>query len=271
MPAAIPDYPGLLSLRGRGFVVLGAGQGIGEQACHALAQAGASVLCVDVDGNRAEAVARAVDGHACAADATERADMERVFDEARRTLGPVRGVVDIIGVARIKSLADVSDADWRWQFDMVLRHAMLTLQIGAEAVAEAGGGPISLVGSFAGRRAIQGQVGYGTAKAALHHLVRTTATELGPRKVRVNAVAPGFVRTPRLEQNLDARQWALIEGAIPLRKAAQPSEIAAALLFLSSDLASHVTGAILATDGGIANAAALPDLGWTTPPSSAGA
>jgi NAD(P)-dependent dehydrogenase (short-subunit alcohol dehydrogenase family) len=260
--ADAPDYLSLLSLKGRGFVVLGAGQGIGEQSAHALAQAGAKVFCVDSDGGRAHAIARAVNGHACVADVTKRDDMARIFKEARGALGAVQGVVDIVGVARLKVLADFSDEDWDWQFGIILRHAFLTVQYGAAAVAEAGGGSLTFVGSLAGTRSVRKQVAYGTAKAALHHLVRGAAQELAAQHIRVNAIAPGFIRTPRLEQMLSSQQWREIEGHIPLGRAARPYEIAGPILFLASDLSSHITGQIVAVDGGLNNAAALPDIKW---------
>jgi NAD(P)-dependent dehydrogenase (short-subunit alcohol dehydrogenase family) len=267
MTDAIPRYLKLLDLAGRGFVVLGAGQGIGEQAAHALAQAGATVMCVDNDAERAHRIARDVAGHAVCADVNSRPDMERIFREARHHLGAVTGIVDIVGIARIKPLSAFDDAGWSEQFDQVLRHAFLALQIGAAAVKEAGGGTITFVGSMAGQRAVRDQVAYGTAKAALHHLVRTTAAELAGDRIRVNAVAPGFIRTPRLEQILAPDQWQLIEQTIPLGRAAQPWEIAAPLLFLASELSSHVTGQVLAVDGGVANQAALPILKFSPPPS----
>jgi len=268
VPGAAVQYLKLLDLKGRGFVVLGAGQGIGEQAAHALSQAGATVLCVDSDAGRAANVARDVAGHACQADVTARTEMERVFREARAHLGAVTGIVDIVGIARIKPLDAFDDVAWSEQFDQVLRHAFLTLQIGAAALKEAGGGTITFVGSMAGLRAVRDQVAYGTAKAALHHLVRTTASELAPDRIRVNAVAPGFIRTPRLEQLLAPDQWQLVERAIPLGRAAQTYEIAAPLLFLASELSSHITGQVLAVDGGVANQAALPVLKFAPPASS---
>lgn len=260
--AQAPDYLSLLNLKGRGFVVLGAGQGIGEQSVHALAQAGAKVFCVDNDDGRAKAIARTVNGHACVADATKREDVARIFNEAKAALGAVRGVVDIIGVARLKALSDFSDDEWDWQFGIVLRHAFLTLQYGAAAISEAGGGTMTFVGSLAGMLSVRKQVAYGTAKAALHHLVRGAAQELASRHVRVNAIAPGFIRTPRLEQMLSAEQWREIEGHIPIGKAAKPFQIAGPILFLSSELSNHITGQILSVDGGLNNAAALPEIKW---------
>jgi NAD(P)-dependent dehydrogenase (short-subunit alcohol dehydrogenase family) len=136
----VPDYLSLLRLDGRGFVVLGAGQGIGAQTVHALTQAGARVLCVDQDKKLARDIADQAGGIACTADATSRSDMERVFGHARHEFGRVHGIVDIIGVAGIKPLAAVDDASWARQFDIVVRHAYLAIQIGGEAMKKEGGG-----------------------------------------------------------------------------------------------------------------------------------
>jgi NAD(P)-dependent dehydrogenase (short-subunit alcohol dehydrogenase family) len=258
----IPDYPGLCRLANRNFVVLGAGQGIGEQSAHALSQAGARVLCVDRESKRADAIAQAVSGHASVADVTTRDGLAKVFADARAAFGAVHGVVDIVGMARIKELAQFTDDDWDWQFGIVLRHAFLTLQYGAAAIAEAGGGAMVFVGSMAGNRVVPNQAIYGSAKAALHHLVRCAANEHAGKRVRVNAVAPGFIRTPRLEEILSPEQWRTVESRIPLQHAASPAQIAATILFLASDLSSHVTGQVLAVDGGLGNAAAVPDLAW---------
>jgi NAD(P)-dependent dehydrogenase (short-subunit alcohol dehydrogenase family) len=258
-----PDYLSLLKLDGRSFVVLGAGQGIGAEACRALTQAGASVLCVDSNAERAAAIAREVGGHAFVADVTVRADMQRLFEEARQIAGSLHGIVDIVGAATTRSLSGFDDADWERQYAIVLRHVFLTLQYGAEAVAQSGGSSITFVGSIAGTASIPGQAAYGSAKAALHQLVRTMSHELAPKNIRVNAVAPGIVRTPRLMERLSADQWRRIEERIPMQRAAQPSEIASALLFLASDMASHVTGHILAADGGLAAVTPLPPVGGT--------
>ncbi|WP_322044447.1 SDR family oxidoreductase [Paraburkholderia sp. J67] len=258
----IPDYLSLLRLDGRAIIVLGAGQGMGEQTVHALAQAGARVLCVDKDAQLAQRVASAVGGIACAADATSRADMQRVFDTAREQFGRVHGVVDIIGVAGIKPLAAVDDASWSQQFDIVLRHAWLAIQIGGEMMKADGGGTFAFVGSLAGDRAVPNEVAYATAKAALHHLVRCAGAEYARHHVRINAVSPGFVRTPRLVQRLSDANWSAIDEAIPLGRAATPAEIAGHLLYLSSDLSAHMAGEIINVDGGIGVLAAVPELNF---------
>lgn len=266
--SATPDYLSLLRLDGRGFVVLGAGQGIGEQAVLALAQAGARVLCVDRDEALAARIAAKVGGVPCAAEITERADMERVFRTARSAFGRVHGAVDIVGVAGIRSLAATDDALWAQQFDIVLRHAYLAIQVGGEMMAADGGGAMTFVGSMSGNLAVANQVAYGVSKAALHHLVRSAAAEYGPRQVRINGVAPGYVRTPRLNLRLDEKAWSAIANVIPLGRAASPAEIAGPLLFLSSDLSAHVTGAVLPVDGGAGVKATLPDVTFGPAPIS---
>jgi NAD(P)-dependent dehydrogenase (short-subunit alcohol dehydrogenase family) len=256
----VPDYSALIRLNRRVFVVLGAGNGIGRQVSHALAQCGARVACVDRDPDLADYVAKEVGGRALSGDITKRADVERVFAQAGEALGPVTGAVDIVGMPHLGPLANLSDALWASQFDLVVNHAFLAMQIGGKAIADAGGGSMVFVASMAGQVSLPGQSAYGAAKAALIHLVANMAKELGPAHVRINAVAPGFVRTPRLNSMLSEDQWRQIAAIIPLGGAAAPSEIAAPILFLASDLASHVTGQTLTIDGGIVGSVQLPKL-----------
>lgn len=259
--AAVPDYIRSLRLDGRGFVVLGAGDGMGRQTCHALAQAGAQVLCVDRDSVLANSVAGEVGGIAAVADVTSRGEIERIFQVAEERFGAeLRGIVDIVGIAHIGALADMDDEAWSRQLDVVLRHAYLTIQTGGRALAARGGGSIVFVGSISGLVSVPSQVAYGSAKAALHHLVRCSAHELGPQGVRINAVAPGFVRTPRLLARLSESFWQSVADVNPMRRVAVPADIARAILFLSSDLAAYVTANILTLDGGMSHVAALPEI-----------
>lgn len=257
-----PDYLRSLRLDGRVFVVLGSGQGIGRQATLALAQAGATVVCVDRDSELAKTVADEVGGVPLTADITVRADVERVFREARMSAGPVRGLVDIVGRPHLGPLANLDDDRWRSQFALVVDHAFLAMQIGGREIAAAGGGAMVFVGSISGVTRVPWQSAYGAAKAALHHLVVCMAGELAAAGVRVNAIAPGFVRTPRLGASLDDRQWAQVADLIPRGAPGSPSEIAGPILFLASDLASYVTGQVLCADGGLSGTTAMPGL-WS--------
>lgn len=247
----VPDYPGLLRLDGRRALVLGAGQGIGRQVSHALAEVGAQLACVDLEPTRADAVAAEVGGLAIAADMTTREGAQGAVDAAVGALGGLDIVVDIIGMASYAELLALTDEEWDWHFDVVLRHAFLAAQLGGRVLAANGGGAIAFVASASGITSAPRHGAYGAAKAGLMSLVRTAAVELGPRGVRVNAVAPGVVWTPRVSAFLGEEGRKRNEANAPLRRIAQPADIAAALLFLVSDLAAFVTGQTLVVDGGV--------------------
>ncbi|WP_021593749.1 SDR family NAD(P)-dependent oxidoreductase [Actinomadura welshii] len=256
-PDIVPDYTSLLRLDGRIVVVLGAGAGMGRQSAHALAQLGGRVACVDRDEELARQVASEIGGTPITADVTDRGEMERVFERAG-TLGPVTGLVDVVGIATIKPVRDFSDADWDRQFDLTVRHAFLAVQVGGRAIAEAGGGSMVFVGSTSGHTHAHGQAVYGAAKAALHRLVSSAAHEYGPQQVRANVLAPGFTRTPRLNRLLTESQWEEVGAGIPRGRAGTPAEIAAAVLFLISDLSSYVNGQVVTADGGMTGAIKVP-------------
>src|SRR5581483_485265 len=174
-----------------------------------------------------------------------------LFDEARDVLGGLDGVVDIIGMARYQLLVDLDDEEWDWNFDIVLRHAFLAAQIGGRALAESGGGTMVFVASVSGITSAPRHAPYGAAKAGLMSLVRTAACELGPKGIRVNAVAPGVVWTPRVSVYLGEEGRERNNANTPLRRIAEPSDIASGILFLTSDLSGFITGQTLVIDGGV--------------------
>src|SRR5919108_4795047 len=249
--APVPAYPELLRLDGRGFVVVGAGQGIGRQTCHALHNVGARVFCIDNQEQLAKEIAEEVDGIGWVADARERASVEGAVAEARRQLGRIHGMADIVGMARYADILSTTDDDWDWTFGMVLRHAFLFSQAVGRAMAEDGGGAMTFVASVSGITSAPTHAAYGAAKAGLMSWVRTLAVELGPQNIRANAVAPGFVWTPRISQLIDEQGKRRSEENVPIGRVALPQDIASAILFLSSDLASYVNGVTLIVDGGV--------------------
>src|SRR4051794_24678861 len=206
----------------------------------------------------AEAVAAEVDGEPLVADVLRRDELERALAQGR-----VSGLVDIVGMPVLGPLAELDDDDWQTQFDLVLRHAFLAMQIGGRVMAAAGGGTMVFVGSISGLAHVPGQAAYGTAKAALHQLVASMGRELAPVGVRVNAVAPGFTQTPRLLTILSSEQWSQVSSIIPRGAPGSSAEIAAPILFLAPDLSSYVTGQVLAVDGGMTGQVIVPPL-WPT-------
>jgi NAD(P)-dependent dehydrogenase (short-subunit alcohol dehydrogenase family) len=247
----VPQYRDLVRLDGRGFIVVGAGQGIGRQTSHALRQAGANLFLIDNQEDLAKEIADEVGGTPWVADARDRGEVEGAVAEAHRAMKRIDGLVDIVGMARWAEVLDVTDEDFDWTFGMVLRHAFLFSQAAGKTMVEGGGGVMTFVASVSGLRGAPKHAPYGAAKAGLMSWVRTLALELGPKGVRANAVAPGFVWTPRIAKTLGDEGKKRSEKNVPLGRVALPADIAAAILFLSSDLASYVNGVTLVVDGGI--------------------
>lgn len=249
----VPDYGSMIRLDGEVHVVLGAGQGIGYQTTHALAANGATVVCVDREQDRADTVAAEVGGVAWVGEITDRDSVAGLFDFVGSSQGRLDGVVDIVGLARYKALVDLTDDDWGFHHDIVLKHAYLALQHAARYWQRTGtGGAVTFVASVAGLSSSPNLAAYGAMKAALMSLMRSAAVELGPDGIRVNAVAPGTVRTPRAQAN-DKWTPELLAANVaktPTRRLSYPSDIASAILFLQSPLSVQVTGQAITVDGG---------------------
>lgn len=247
----VPDFLSRLRLDGKNVVLVGAGAGIGRLTAHALSQAGARVLCVDLEKDLAEEIAEEVGGIAWSGDATDREEVERLLRDAKAELGKIDSVVDIIGMSRYGPMIDSDDDDWDWHVRIVLRHAQLLTRLFGREMAEDGGGTFAFVASVSGITAAPMHAAYGAAKAGLMSLVRSAAEELGPYGVRTNAVAPGVVWTPRVSAYLGEAGREKNAANAPLRRVAQTSDIAGPLLFLVSDLSAYVNGQTLVVDGGV--------------------
>jgi len=258
MTTQVIDYAQLLSLRGRAFVVLGTGSGIGGEVCRALTQVGAQVLCVDLSLEVATKTAEIVGGSAMAADITKRSDMTKVFDKAQELFGSAfYGVVDVVGVPVAGLLSEVDDDTYDRQFNLVLRHAWLTISIAGPRLARNGGGSLIFIGSLGAHQYSPKVALYCTAKAALAGLVKMSATEFGPAGVRINVVEPGRIKNSGVHRPSE-EAWPKIAAAIPLRRPGEPYEVAGAVLFMASDLSRFVTGATLLVDGGVHNLSPMP-------------
>ena len=244
-----------LGLAGRAVAVIGAGQGIGRATSLEFARAGARVALVDELYERAGAVERELRALTPTRSRSwptspTRAQAERAIEQAQARLGPLAAVVNIVGGASWMPLSEMDDAIWERDFRVNLKHHWYVARAAAARWRdEATPGSVVAIASVSGTSFGAPRHGaYGAAKAGLLSLVRTMAEEWWPR-VRVNAVVPGAVRTPRIEA-----MWT--SGQIPrpaetvVDRMAEPDDIAAAAVFLSSALARRITGQTLVVDGG---------------------
>lgn len=239
-------------------LVVGGGQGMGEATALRLAEAGCDVALVDIDLARAERVAEAIRATgrrsiAIAADVLDETTAPETVRRVEEELGPLEVMATIVGQAAIASVLEITPEIWDRDHSRNLRYFLFYAQAAAKAMVRSGrGGAITAVGSVTGMQSAPSHAAYGAAKAGMINLVRSMAVELAPHDIRVNVVAPGTIRTPRIEAGPDFAAWdALIQGSlIPARRLGETKDVADAILFLSSDMARYVTGATLAVDGG---------------------
>jgi len=245
-----------LGLEQKRILIAGAGRGIGEACARLFAAAGARLACLDVDRERGAAIVDALrrsgtEAIALDCDVRSAAAVKDAAEQTVRAFGGIDVCVDVIGEARWGRVVELSDDDWDDSFTWVLRHVFyLARVVGRQMLDQGSGGAIVSIASVSGLSSAPLHGGYGAAKAGLIALTKTLAVELSASAIRVNSVAPGAVRTPRLLEITTAERRAESARHIPLGRLAEPEEIAKVVLFLASDLASYITGQTIVADGG---------------------
>lgn len=245
-----------LRLDGMVALVTGANGGLGAHFARTLAAAGASVALAARDAvTLRDAVAGIRDeggsAHAVALDVTRRASVVSALDDAERALGPVTVVVNNAGVAVTRPLLDHTDDDWERVIGVNLTGAWRVAQESARRMVAGGtGGSIVNIASILGLRVAAQVPGYAASKAALIHLTRAMALELARHRIRVNALAPGYVETGINRAFFESEAGEALVRRIPQRRLGQPADLDAALLMLASDAGSWSTGSVIVLDGG---------------------
>jgi 2-deoxy-D-gluconate 3-dehydrogenase len=245
-----------LTLEGRVALVTGANGVLGAHFAETLARAGAQVaLCARRIDTLAEVATRIRDGggsaHEVALDVTRRDSVVSAFEDAARRLGPVTVVVNNAGIAVSKPLLDHPEDDWEQVVGVNLTGAWRVAQEGARhMVKNATGGSIVNIASILGLRVSAQIPSYIASKAALIHLTKAMALELARNKIRVNALAPGYVETGINREFFESEAGQALIKRIPQRRIASPDELDGALLLLASDAGSYATGSVFVLDGG---------------------
>jgi NAD(P)-dependent dehydrogenase (short-subunit alcohol dehydrogenase family) len=239
-------------LDGKNAIVTGGGSGIGRATCRRMAEEGARVAVLDLDGDAAEGVAKEIDGLGFAVDVGDPDGLRQVVDAAVASLGGLSLLYNNAGIGSFNRLEEWDPAEW----DRILRVNLTGVFAGFRAaiphLRAGGGGSIVSTASISGTRPSAGEAPYAASKAAVAALTASAALEYAP-SIRVNAVSPGMIRTtltkPMFEFFPD--QEDRFRRDTPAGRVGEPEDIADVVVFLCSDLSRFVTGQNIVVDGGL--------------------
>jgi NAD(P)-dependent dehydrogenase (short-subunit alcohol dehydrogenase family) len=236
-------------LKDRSALVVGGGFGMGRATARLLAANGARVCVLDADPERVEATRRELSATGIAADICAPGAARDAVRKAATEMDGLDILVNVVGKGRRIWGAELTAQAQREVLEInYLHHVEFCAAFGEHRLEVEKPGAITMVSSLAGLRPFPGEAAYGAAKAALNSLTASLAVEWGPHQIRVNAVAPGVVRTDR--NTWEGSQGERLGRSIPLGRVGDQEDIAAAIVFLSSDAASFITGQTLLVDGG---------------------
>lgn len=244
-----------INLEGRTAVVTGASQGLGEATARVLHAAGANVVinfypdAAGCNQSNAERIATELGGRAIAigADVCQTLSVDRLLDAAIEKFGSLDIVINNAGILRDRTCKKMADDEWQSVIDTNLTGVFNVCRSAATRLTDSG--RIVNFASICGQIGFFGQANYAAAKAGVMGLTKTLARELARQNITVNAIAPGLILTEMGKSIPDQHRAEMIRQ-IPLGRCGEPSEIANAVLFLCSDLASYITGQVLHVNGG---------------------
>jgi NAD(P)-dependent dehydrogenase (short-subunit alcohol dehydrogenase family) len=239
-------------LSGKVAVITGAARGIGRATLEVFLAEGARVVATDLDGTTLAEVAG--DALTVVGDVSVEDDARAMIEAAVSAYGRIDVLVANAGVIPLSTIDQTSTADWDHVMAVDGRGMFLTCKFAIEHMARQGSGSIVLLSSISGQRGQVGQAAYGPAKYVATGLTHHLAVEWAARGIRVNAVAPGTIRTDAVVSLLETAEGQAyveeIEARHPIGRLGEPREVAEAIAFLASDAASFITGAVLPVDGG---------------------
>jgi len=249
--ARLARYRRMFDLRGKKALVLGAASGIGKASAEAFFALGATVICADIDEPGVTATAAGIGGKAHKVDAGKSADIQALAAAIKAEHARLDIALTTPATHVRKLMCDYTDEEYDRVANLNLRGTFYFLREFGKLMASQGGGSLIASSSVRASTLEPGLAIYGATKAGIIQMVRGLASELGPHGVRVNAIVPSIVETP-LVAPLKARPhiFQALAAHTMFNRWSQPSEVAAAVVFLASDAASYVTGSALLVDGG---------------------
>lgn len=246
----------LLNLKGGRFLVTGASSGIGQATCILISQLAGRVVAVDVNEDGLEHTMHAMDGEGHVSLGVDVRDVEQTpswMGELASTGGVLSGIIHAAGIQCIQPVRLLSPSNYRDAL-LINTEAAIALTRGFQrkSTCRREGGSIVFVSSVMAMAGSPGASAYALSKSALIGLAKSLAVELAPRRIRVNCVVPGFVKTPmfdRVSSSWDSEQRAAVESEHPLGFG-EPEDVASAIAFLIADTGRWITGTNLIVDGG---------------------
>ena len=242
----------MFRLDGKSALVTGASGGLGAAIARGLHAQGARVVLSGTRRDALDALAAELGegAHVCPADLRDPAAPDALVAAAEAACGPLDVVVNNAGMTRDGLSLRMKDEDWQAVLDVDLTAPFRLSRAALKGMLRRRSGRLIAIGSIVGATGNPGQANYAAAKAGLVGMTKALAQEVAARGITVNAVAPGFIETPMTDA-LTAEQKARLTERIPLARLGQPADVAAAVVYLASDEAAWVTGAVLHVNGGM--------------------